>query len=58
MELVETIAEATGGSFLAILITQTFPRVTMFDELLRGRPMDTRYAEIRRYWEPIWKSRK
>ena len=50
----ETTTEATGGSFLAIPHNSNISKGAMFDVTpLRGRPMDTRYAEIRRYWEPI-----
>ena len=50
----EVIAESTGGSFLAIPHNSNISKGIMFDMApLRGRPMDSAYAETRRYWEPI-----
>ena len=50
----ETTSVSTGGSFLAIPHNSNISKGAMFDMTpLRGRPMDPRYAETRRYWEPI-----
>lgn len=50
----ETTAESTGGTFLAIPHNSNISKGIMFDMTsLRGDDMDTRYAELRRYWEPI-----
>lgn len=50
----ETTAESTGGTFLAIPHNSNISKGVMFDMTsLRGEKMDAQYAELRRYWEPI-----
>ena len=50
----ETTAASTGGTFLAIPHNSNISKGIMFDMTsLRGDEMDIRYAELRRYWEPI-----
>jgi hypothetical protein len=53
-EWLETIEQSTGGTFLAIPHNSNISKGIMFDmTTLRGDKMDTRYAELRRYWEPV-----
>ncbi len=53
-EWLESTAKSTGGTFLAIPHNSNISKGIMFDlTSLRGDKMDTRYAELRRYWEPV-----
>ena len=53
-EWLESTANSTGGTFLAIPHNSNISKGIMFDlTSLRGDKMDTRYAELRRYWEPV-----
>jgi len=45
---------ATGGNFIAIPHNSNISKGSMFDVRdIRGADIDTEYAEIRRYWEPV-----
>jgi hypothetical protein len=53
-EWLETTADSTGGTFLAIPHNSNISKGIMFDlTSLRGEKIDARYAERRRYWEPL-----
>ncbi|MDG1066467.1 MAG: DUF3604 domain-containing protein [Luminiphilus sp.] len=50
----EATSKSTGGTFLAIPHNSNISKGIMFDMTsLRGEEMDARYAEQRRYWEPL-----